>query len=73
MSPGEHAPPAISSSGGADASDSLVATRRFSKGETMSRLVMDNPRLIRGLDWLPGMRTCTSNGAWTLAAYLDLA
>jgi hypothetical protein len=73
VSPGEHAPPAISSSGGADVPDSLVATRRFSKGETMPRLAMNNPRLIRGLDWLPGMRTCTSNGAWTLAAYLDLA
>ncbi|AUT63051.1 SEL1-like repeat protein [Paraburkholderia terrae] len=47
------------------------ATRRFSKGETMPQLAMDNPRSIPGLDALLGMRKYRANRAWTLKSYID--
>ena len=49
------------------------ATRRFSKGETMPQLAMDNPRSIPGLDALLGMRKYRTDRAWTLKAYADQA
>jgi hypothetical protein len=49
------------------------ATRRFSKGETIPNLVLNDPRIIPGLDWLLGMRTHKTNMAWTLKAYVDQA
>ncbi|TDV24784.1 hypothetical protein C7405_12535 [Paraburkholderia caballeronis] len=49
------------------------ATRRFSKGETMPSLVMDDPRPIPGLDALLGMRKYRTDSKWTLKAYADEA
>jgi hypothetical protein len=49
------------------------ATRRFSKGETMPHLVLNDPRIIPGLDWLLGMRTHKTNREWNLKAYVDRA
>jgi TPR repeat protein len=49
------------------------ATRRFSKGETMPQLAMDNPRSIPGLDALLGMRKYRTDREWTLKAYADQA
>jgi len=47
------------------------ATRRFSKGETMPHLVLNEPRIIAGLDWLLGMRTHKTAREWSLKAYID--
>jgi TPR repeat protein len=49
------------------------ATRRFSKGETMPQLVIDNPRPIPGLDALLGVRKHRTDREWTLKAYIDQA
>jgi hypothetical protein len=49
------------------------ATQRFSKGETMPQLVLDNPRPIPGLDALLGMRKHQTDREWTLKAYIDQA
>ncbi|WP_429411870.1 SEL1-like repeat protein [Paraburkholderia sp. GAS82] len=49
------------------------ATRRFTKGETIPTLGLNDPRIIPGLDWLLGMRTHKTNMAWTLKAYVDQA
>jgi hypothetical protein len=47
------------------------ATRQFTKGETMPQLVMNNPRLIRGLDALLGMRVHRIDATWSLVSYND--
>ncbi|MDR5751500.1 MULTISPECIES: DUF6396 domain-containing protein [unclassified Caballeronia] len=52
---------------------SYDATRRFKKGETMPQLVMNDPRLIPGLDALLGMRKFRSDSEWTLKAYVEEA
>ncbi|HEX7934054.1 MAG TPA: sel1 repeat family protein [Paraburkholderia sp.] len=49
------------------------ATRRFSKGETMPHLVLNDPRIVPGLDLLLGMRTHKTNREWSLKAYIDEA
>jgi uncharacterized protein len=49
------------------------ATRRFSKGETMPQLVMDDPRRIPGIDALLGMRKHQTDREWTLKAYIEQA
>jgi hypothetical protein len=49
------------------------ATRRFSKGETMPHLVLNDPRIIPGLDWLLGMRTHKTNREWSLVSYGEQA
>ncbi|CAM2169353.1 DUF6396 domain-containing protein [Paraburkholderia sacchari] len=55
------------------ASYSYEATRRFRKGETMPQLVMDDPRIIPGLDWLLGMRKHRTNADWSLVSYDERA
>ncbi|MDR5751376.1 sel1 repeat family protein [Caballeronia sp. LZ024] len=52
---------------------SYDATRRFRKGETMPQLVMNNSRLIPGLDALLGMRKFRRDSEWTLKAYVEEA
>jgi len=49
------------------------ARRRFRKGETMPSLVLNDPRIIPGLDALLGMRRHRTDRPWTLMAYLDEA
>jgi uncharacterized protein len=49
------------------------AMRRFSKGETMPQLVLNDPRIIPGLDWLLGMRTHKTNREWSLVSYDEQA
>jgi hypothetical protein len=43
------------------------------KGETIPPLVLNDPRIIPGLDWLLGMRTHKTNMAWTLKAHVHQA
>jgi hypothetical protein len=52
---------------------SYNAPRRFRKGKTMPQLVMNDPRLIPGLDLLLGMRVHRINAQWSLRAYTDRA
>lgn len=49
------------------------ATRRFSKGETMPHLVLNDPRIVPGLDWLLGVRTHKTNREWSLVSYDERA
>ncbi|TDV35667.1 hypothetical protein C7405_105157 [Paraburkholderia caballeronis] len=51
------------------ASTWLEATRYFAKGEIMPPLVVNNPRLIPGLDALLGMRVYRLEWAWSLKSY----
>jgi TPR repeat protein len=53
------------------ASISAQATRRISKGETMPRLAINNPRGIPGLDALLGMRVERTDTTWSLVSYSD--
>jgi uncharacterized protein len=47
------------------------ATRHISKGETVPRLAINNPRPIPGLDALLGMRVFRTDAYWSLVAYTD--
>ncbi|CAD6554956.1 hypothetical protein LMG27952_05720 [Paraburkholderia hiiakae] len=49
------------------------ATRHISKGETMPRLAINNPRSIPGLDALFGMRVHRTDATWSLVAYSEPA
>ncbi|MDR5751413.1 MULTISPECIES: sel1 repeat family protein [unclassified Caballeronia] len=55
------------------ASVSYDAIRRFSKGETMPQLVVNNRRPIPGLDALLGMRVHRIDAIWSLVSYDEQA
>jgi hypothetical protein len=50
---------------------SPAATRRFSKGDTMPQLAVDDPRFIPLLDSLLGMRIDRTDAHWRLKAYIE--